>query len=214
MLGNAFENHSSGALMNILRHVDIWEVNTMREAETVQGVQGYFYSALLNGREQSVRRIEQFWSTEGTRIDYSDETDLYIARDKHWLHLDHVRKEVQRLDADEVTAPVRIAASGDAQRLLLFMQRLFRQAGVKVTDPKRWKGNYLGVPAAFTELHTVTGEICFQLVLGTIDRWTLPLRLITVMGADNMFVWDTLSVRKQQILKGLFVLPRDYKMLP
>jgi hypothetical protein len=189
------------------------EVIGMRVMETIQGIKGSFYLASLSGHEQSVQRVEQFWSSEGIRADYSGESDLYIARDKRWLHLDHVRKEIRYIDPEDATMFIRFG-SADERKLLMFVQQLLQQAGIKVAPPKKWKGNYFGVPANFTELRSVDGDLRFQLVLGTIDRWTLPLRLCIVTGADSMFVRDTLSVRQQAIPKGTFAPPSDYKKIP
>ncbi|MCS6831116.1 MAG: hypothetical protein NZ749_10805, partial [bacterium] len=97
--------------------------------------------------------------------------------------------------------------------LLPFAQSLFQQAGVKTTAPKKWSGIYFGVPAVFTELHTSDGEVCFQLVLATIDKWTLPLRMVVVPSAEDLYVRDTLSVRRQLIPSELFSVPREYKLV-
>jgi len=185
----------------------------MRVMETVAGIKGSFYLASLSGHEQSVQRIEQFWSSEGIRADYSEGSDLYLVRDKRWLHLDHARKEVRYADADDAMISLRLGST-DNRRILMFVQQLLQQAGIRVAPPKKWKGNYFGVSANFTELRTVDGDLRFQLVLGTIDRWTLPLRLCIVMGADSMFVRDTLSVRQQAIPRVTFAPPSDYKKIP
>jgi hypothetical protein len=189
------------------------EVFKMPVVETLPGIKGSFYSASLRGREQSVERIEQFWSAEGIRADYSEESELYVARDKRWLLLNHARKEVRYSDADDLATAMRLG-SADEQKMLLFMQQMLQQAGIKVSPPKRWRGNYFGVSATFTQLCTVNGEVRFQLVLGRIDSWTVPLRLCMVIGDDSLFVRDTLSVRKQPVPKGLFAPPRDYKIIP
>ncbi len=184
----------------------------MNKTETVQGIRGSFYTVRLDEQVQSVERIEQFWGPDGIRLDYANGSELYIARDKRWWHLDHVRKEIQPCDEEETPFSTRLNHV-DLQRSLLFVQTLLQQTGVRMTPPKKWSGNYFGVPASFTELRTVNGNLCFQLVVGTMDRWTVPLRIVLITSAENMFVRDTLSVRRQQVLKELFTLPRDYKMI-
>lgn len=74
----------------------------MNKNETVQVVRSSFFIARLQDQAQSVERIEQFWGHDGIRVDYAGDSELYIARDKRWWHLDHVRKEIQPADDEEM----------------------------------------------------------------------------------------------------------------
>lgn len=184
----------------------------MNKNETVQVVRSSFFIARLQDQAQSVERIEQFWGHDGIRVDYAGDSELYIARDKRWWHLDHVRKEIQPADDEEMPFSPRQDRI-DVQRLLSFIQTLLHQTGVKTTAPKQWSGHYFGVSGAFTELRSVNGDLCFQFVLGTVHGWRIPLRMVLITSDKDIFVRDTLSVRKQPVSVELFALPRDYKMV-